>query len=172
MNQLPYFFAILGACAMLLAAITIWSRRRLWVKVTALAVAAIFLPAAYVSLAGLLSRPKPVALEWLHDIKSDARVLASSMREDERIYVWLQLADVDEPRAYALPWDEEVAKQLHGARQEAEARGTEVRMRRPFKRGPRHEDRVFYAAPQAALPPKQVPGSSGKSVVFNRLSDR
>ncbi len=171
MNQLPYLFAIVGACAVLLTAITIWSRRRVWVKVTALAIAAMFLPATYFSLASLLSRPKPVAFEWHHDVKVDARVLASSLRENESIYVWLQLADVDEPRAYALPWDEQIAKQLHGARKEAKARGTEVRMRRLLRRGPRETERVFYAAPQPALPPKQVP-AQGKSVVFNRLSDR
>lgn len=171
MNEIPYFFALLGVCAVLLATISIWSRRRLWVKVTALAIAALFLPATYASLASLLSRPKPVQFEWRHDVKVDARVLAASVREDEHIYVWLQLAGVDEPRAYVLPWDEQLAKQLHGARKEAEARGTEVRMRRPFKRGPRDTDRMFYAAPQAALPPKQMPGPD-KSVVYNRLHRR
>ncbi len=36
----------------------------------------------------------------------------------------------------------------------AEARGTAVRIRRPFESDPDPNETLFYAAPQPALPPK------------------
>ncbi len=156
MTPLFYCFAAMVALAGLLGTIGIWSPRRLWVKGTALAVVAAFLPAAYVGYAELLSRPKPAQLELLRGQLTEAGVIGMDLREDEAIYLWLRLEGTNEPRAYVLDWDEQRARELHEAQRGAEANGTEVRMRKPFAGGGGDREPVFYAEPQRALPPKHV----------------
>ena len=51
MEDLTGFFIVLGGLAAILAQISIWAPRKVWVKVAALVTTALFLPAAYVSLA-------------------------------------------------------------------------------------------------------------------------
>lgn len=154
MSPLFYAFAVLGLLAGLLAAIGIWSPRRLYIKAGAVTVVALFLPVTYVALAELLSRPKPLQLEWHHHDLAAADVIGADLREDEAIYLWLRIEGVVEPRAYVLPWDEHRARQLYAAQREAEAEGTAVRVRRPFE--PDEEQPLFYAAPQTELPPKHT----------------
>ncbi|MCH6546587.1 MAG: DNA ligase [Deltaproteobacteria bacterium] len=88
---------------------------------------------------------------------AEATVIGSQMVEGQAIYVWLGIEGVAEPRAYALPWDEKVARQLHGARRNAEASGTRVKMRNPFEQSNDKRERIFYAAPQPPPPEKQRP---------------
>jgi len=156
-TELYYLFAVSAALACMLAAIGIWSHQRVRPKVTALALAAFFLPSVYLSYVDLLSRPKPASLEWWRRHADEATVLGSKLREGENIYLWLQISGTQEPRAYVLPWQQELAKQLYGAQREAESNGTRVRMRTPFRNTPNEQERVFYAEPQPALPPKHVP---------------
>lgn len=160
MTELYYLFAVSAVLACTLAAIGVWSHRRLGLKVTALALVTLFLPSVYLSYADLLSRPKPASLEWWKRSAEEATVLGSKLREGESIYLWLQVAGTDEPRSYVLPWQQELAKQLYGAQREAEANGTKVRMRTPFRKQPNEQRRVFYAEPQPSLPPKHVPENS------------
>ncbi len=157
MTELTAVFAVLGGLAFVLANIAIWSPRRLWVKMGALATAAIFLPAAYMSLSEMLSRPKPVGSEWARRELAEATVIGSQMVEGQAIFLWLSIEGIGEPRSYALPWDEKVARQLQGARRNAEARGTNVKMRNPFEPSSDERERVFYAAPQLPPPEKQRP---------------
>ena len=158
MNLVLHLFAGLLGLAATLAAIAIWSPRALWIKVSALTLTALFVPLTYASVIELLSRPKPVELEWVRTGGAEAKVLGADLREGERIYLWLRVPGVDEPRAYALPWDQKLAEQLHRAQHEASEQGTEVRARNLFRRAPKGEEKpVFYARPQEALPPKQAP---------------
>ncbi len=157
MSELTAVFTVVGGLAFVLANIAIWSPRKLRVKMGALATAAIFLPAAYMSLSEMLSRPKPVGSEWVRRELAEATVISAQMVEGEAIYVWLGLEGVKEPRAYTLPWDEKTARQLHGARRNAEASGTKVKMRNPFEQSNDKRERLFYAAPQAPPPEKQRP---------------
>ena len=103
-----------------------------------------------------MSKPKPVDLEWVLSDTTAAEVVASRLVEDRGIYLWLQLPDVFEPRAYVLPWDRASAEELQQAMRQAEQRGSAVQMRLPFE--PSLEDREpkFYALPQPALPPKDL----------------
>ncbi|MHA1153232.1 MAG: hypothetical protein ACTSQ7_11315 [Alphaproteobacteria bacterium] len=160
MSELTAVFTVLGGLAFVLANIAIWSPRKLRVKMGALATAAVFLPAAYMSLSEMLSRPKPVGSEWARRELAEATVIGSQLVEGQAIYLWLGIEGVEEPRAYALPWDENVARQLHGARRNAEANGTKVKMRDPFEQSNDERERVFYAAPQAPPPQKQRPAES------------
>jgi hypothetical protein len=157
MSELTAVFTVLGGLAFVLANIAIWSPRRLWVKIGALTTAAIFLPAAYMSLSEMLSRPKPVGNEWARRELAEATVISSQMVEDQAIYLWLSIEGIEEPRAYALPWNEKVARQLQGARRNAEARGTNVKMKNPFEQSNDERERIFYAAPQTPPPEKQQP---------------
>ncbi len=157
MSELIAIFAVLGGLAFVLVNIAIWSPRKLRVKMGALATAAVFLPAAYMSLSEMLSRPKPVGSEWARRELAEATVIGAQIVEGQAIYVWLGIEGIEEPRAYALPWDEKVARQLHGARRNAEANGTKVKMRDPFEQSKDERERIFYAAPQPAPPEKQRP---------------
>jgi hypothetical protein len=87
---------------------------------------------------------------------AEAEVLASRLVEDQGIYLWLQLVDVAEPRAYVLPWDRTSAEQLQQALREAEQKGSGVQMRLPFEPSLEDLEPKFYALPQPALPPKDL----------------
>jgi hypothetical protein len=156
MTSIPQLFAMTVALAATLGLIGIWAPRRLAIKGAALAAVVLFLPLAYASLVELLSKPKPVDLEWVLSGTTEAEVVASRLVEDRGIYLWLQLPDVFEPRAYVLPWDRTSAEQLQQALREAEQQGSAVQMRLPFE--PSLEERApkFYALPQPALPPKDL----------------
>lgn len=157
MNLVLHLFAGSLGLAAALAAIAIWSPRALWIKVGALTITALFVPLTYASVLELLSRPKPVALEWVRSGAAEAKVLGADLREGERIYLWLRVPGVDEPRFYTLPWDQKLAEQLHKAQREAAEQGTDVRAKNLFKKAPKGEEKaVFYARPQEALPPKQA----------------
>jgi len=169
-TELFHLFAASAALAAVLAAISIWSHRKLWAKVSAVLATALFIPTIYLSYADLLSRPKPVSLEWWHRSAAEATVVGAKLREGEAIYVWIEIADSDEPRAYRLPWQQEMAKQLFGAQREAEANGTKVQMRLPFTDRTEDQEPLFYALPQPPLPPKQA--EQGNSQHFQHSSTR
>jgi len=156
MAQFGLFFVVLLAIAAVLANIGIWAPRKTWVRVAAVGATALFIPAAYASLSDLLSRPKPVSLEWMHRQAKEATVLGARIREGEAIYLWLQLPGEAQPRSYVLPYDLETAKQLHKAQGSAQKNGTETRMKGPFrKRGEREKLRPqFFAPPQPPRPEK------------------
>ena len=163
MDYLMYLFTAVVLIAATLVGITVWARRAVWIKVSALVLAALLMATAYVGLVELLGKPKPVALEWAMQFVPEATVLGVSMREGESIYLWLQFDGGSEPRAYVLQWRMEIAKQLHQAMQRAETNGTAVRMRRPFESDHNPNEPLFYAEPQPALPPK-VPLSLSKTL--------
>jgi len=154
MTGVLQLFAVAAALAATLGLISIWAPRRLAIKAAALAATMLFLPLAYASLVELLSKPKPVDLEWWLSHAADAEVLASRLVENEGIYLWLQLVEVAEPRAYVLPWDRASAEQLQQALREAEQQGSGVQMRLPFEPSLDDREPKFYALPQPALPPK------------------
>lgn len=166
MDNLFLLFSVAGVLAALLGFIAVWSPRRAWLKIAAVATVAGFLPAAYGGFAFLLSRPKPVDIEWAHRALPEATVLGQRMEEDVAIYLWLALDGVEEPRSYVLPWNQEMAKQLHEASRAAEKQGTGVRMKLPFQTSLETREKRFYAAPQEARPAKSPPG--GDPDVFRR----
>lgn len=157
MSHILYPFAVAALMLAALAAISIWSNHRLLLKSSAILIVALILPAAYLTILDLLSRPKPVSLEWASRDLSEATVIGAHLKEGDRIFLWLRVEGVDEPRYYALPWDEQIAKQLYGAQREADAKGTELRVNRPFAHKKLDSEMMFYAAPQPAAPPKQGP---------------
>lgn len=155
MDALIPLFAVAVVLAVALAGIAIWAPRALGLKLTALGTMVLLVPVAYLSLTELLGRPKPVGLEWSRTVFVEANVLGTDLREGEAIYLWLQADGTSAPRAYVLPWDLNVARQLHAAQQSAQSQGTPLRMRR--KDPSQSDDDVepmFYAAPQPRQPSK------------------
>ncbi|HSA79590.1 MAG TPA: hypothetical protein VLE23_02125 [Geminicoccaceae bacterium] len=154
MTELTFSFFAVAVLTGLITSVSVWAPRQLGIKLIALGAAAIFLATIYAAYAQLLSRPKPVALEWWLAKAADAGVLGSSIRENEGIYLWLQVDGAPEPRAYILPWSRDLAEQLQATLREAEQRQSDVRMRLPFERSFDDREPKFYALPQPALPPK------------------
>ncbi|MCB1970094.1 MAG: hypothetical protein KDG54_06780 [Geminicoccaceae bacterium] len=154
MTTIPQFFTLAAIIGAFLAILSVWSPRRTSVKVSAVLASILFLPLTYAAFAELLSKPKPVALEWWKSAADEATVLGSTAQENKGIFLWLQLDNIDEPRSYVLPWSRELAQQLQDAMEEAEKQKTGVRMRLPFESSLDNREPRFYALPQPALPPK------------------
>ncbi len=157
MHDLIPLYVAIGSLAGILANIALWAPRRIWVKIAALVTVTALLPVVYLSLSEMLSRPKPIEIEWANRELAEATVLGAQMDEGKAIYVWLGLEGYDEPRAYTLPWNEQMAKQLHGAERSAEQNGTRVKMRLPFEDSLDQRGTRFYSAPPPPPPEKQRP---------------
>jgi hypothetical protein len=154
MLDLTLFFVLGVVLACGLASIAIWSPRKLWVKGTALAMAAALFGIGYAGFASMLSRPKPMSMAWAEQQIGEANLVGSSMVEGQAIYVWLQFDGSPEPRAFALPWDIRAAQQLQQALQEAEANGTGVRMKMSPGDAMDGGEARFWAKPQEPMPDK------------------
>jgi hypothetical protein len=162
MSQVMALFGVLVLAATALASIAIWAPRSLRLKVAALGVTLAMVASAYGGLVELLGRPKPVQLEWIQPLATGARVLAWHAVEQDAIFLWLQLDGQREPRAYVQPWSLAAAKALYQAMAEAEAQGTQVRMRPALDSQLEPAEPQFFAEPQPALPPKvSRPRSAG-----------
>ena len=151
------FALLLGAFVFL-----ILPRTRGWQRAASVATFLILVGVVYGGSVELLSRPKPLRLEWRGT--EEAKVLGASMREGEAIYLWLQTADAPEPRAYVLPWSTKTAQQLQDAMQKGQSTGRGVRMSKPFTPGLDDREPKFYAQPQEALPDKNYASGTGTLV--------
>jgi hypothetical protein len=126
---------------------------------------AIILGALFFGYSDMLGRPKSTQLEVVRTSMQGAKVIGSYLKENNGIYLWLQVAGLDEPRYYKLPWNEKVAKALQSAIAENERQhGSGVGMGLPFERGWSREDPKFYALPQPKLPDK--PGERSPITVY------
>ena len=159
MNDLIYIFAVLVLLAAVLASISIWSPSKVWVKACAVGATALLMGIAYVGFLDLLSKPKPVRMEWAMRTVQEAQLLGSMTSEGEAIYVWLRVRGVSEPRAYVMPWSRIVAQQLQEAIQEARDSRNGVRIRRPFRHQLEADEPVFYAPARQPPAPKRATGS-------------
>lgn len=155
MSEIPGLFVVAVVLLGVLATHSIWAPRRMRVKLSALLTTMLFLPLAYAAMVLLLSKPKPVHLEWWQANADEATVLGSSMREGHGIYLWLQMVDLVEPRSYVLPWSRELAQELQDALREAEENDTAVQMRLPFEPSLDNREPKFYAMPQPSFRPKE-----------------
>lgn len=108
----------------------------------------------YFGFTELLSRPKPVELEFLQrSVSEPAEIIASQWLEGKAIYLWVRLKEIAEPRYYVLKWNRKVAQALQKAQEEA--KGGKVIMRLPFQ--PSLENRppmIPHPIPPPKLPDK------------------
>jgi hypothetical protein len=116
---------------------------------------AVILGVLFFGYSDMLGRPKSTRLEVFRVSMPDAKVLGSYLKENDGVYLWLQMPGLDEPRYYKLPWDKNVAKSLQNAIAENERQhGSGVGVGLPFERSWSREDPKFYALPQPKLPDK------------------
>lgn len=168
MNQIPLLFAGMAIVLGALCTIVLYAPRRRRVKVGALALAGCALAISYVAYSDLLSRPKPVGLEVVFRGAEEAKIIAAQIEEGRAIYLWLALSQANEPRAYELPYNQETAKALRKALEEAEENGTGARMRLPFEPSLDSRDSPqFYAPPQPQLPLKPLPPGNATPFEFD-----
>lgn len=164
METALYIFVPLLTVAAILGHIGIWSPRSTWIKVCGVGAVALFIPLSYGALAELLSRPKPVTLEWAHRHVTEAKLIGATMTEGEAIYIWLKIPEMVEPRSYRLPWSRKTAQQLQEAQRKAKKNRGGVKVRRPFEESGDRREKMFYAAPQKSLPPKLIPPGEEKQM--------
>ncbi len=153
-DPLTWIFTAVVACASALALIAIRGSGSIALRVGSVGLMTALVGGSYAGLAELMSRPKPSSLEWVRANAGDAMVAGSRLRENEAIYLWLVFDGETEPRAYKLPWNMDMARQLREAEGEAAKRKSNVRMKNPFRSQRGENERVFHAPPRAALPPK------------------
>src|SRR6476620_9109565 len=116
---------------------------------------AVILGALFFGYSDMLGRPKSTRLEVFRTSTQDAKIIGSYLKENDGVYLWLQLPGLDEPRYYKLPWDEKVAKALqHAIAENERPHGSGVGIGQPFERSWDPEDPKFYPLPQAKLPDK------------------
>jgi hypothetical protein len=126
---------------------------------------AVILGALFFGYSDMLGRPKSTQLELFRTSMQGAKIIGSYLKENDGVYLWLQLPGTAEPRYYKLPWDEKVAKALQTALAENERQhGRGVGMSLPFERGLDREEPKFYALPQPKLPDK--PGERPPVTVY------
>ena len=154
MLELFFYFLLVLALTLTLAALVIQSPAHPGTKVLALAVAAGLLASSYLVGTALLGRPKPTRLAILERAASEAVVVASLNAEGKAIYLWLVLPGETAPRAYTLPWSQETAEALRRARVPLLSASAWARMRTPFRRSTEETDQKFYAPPPPPMPPK------------------
>ena len=156
MSHLVIFFSASVVLVTGLLTLCVWTQRATWLKAVALATGALLIPVGYAGYLDLLSQPKPVSFEWTKRTTEIATVLGSIIREEQGMYLWLQIDGIDEPRSYVLPWDRELAEELQTAQREAEENGSDLRMTMPFEPSWDDREQKFYAMPQPAMPPKDA----------------
>ncbi len=132
MDVLIYIFAGATVVAAALASIAIWAPRTTPIRVAAVAVAALFIPIAYLDAIELLRKPKPMSFEWFERGADKAMVLGVSFYEGQAIYMWLRLDGAMEPRYSVLPWRQSLAEKLEGAVEEALKQRSGVFITKPF----------------------------------------
>jgi len=134
MDVIYYIFAATIGIAALLGSIAIWAPRKTPIRVLALAAMTLFLPVAYTQFVALLSKPKPVAWEWIDRDVDKAEVLSVSFDEGKKIYIWLRLNGSIEPRFYSLPWRQQYAEDLEDAMEQANRTQSTAIMTEPFSK--------------------------------------
>ena len=104
-----------------------------------------------------LGRPRPAWL-GLPSAAAEVEVLAVSWDEGKVIWIWVREGGALEPRAYALPWNEKQAGELHDELERTGKDGVPVKMKLPVGWSPK-VPYMPYPEPQQPLPPKG--GASG-----------
>lgn len=156
MEQLTLWMFVFVVIMTPLAAIVVWSPRKLWVKILVLILSVGSLAPAYIVFGDLLSRPKPIAMEWMLRETEQVLILGAKIENDVAIYLWLQIPEVKEPRYYIFPWDKDLALKLQEAMREARRRGDgTVLFLLPFKKSlERRNFGIEHPFPQLAMPEK------------------
>lgn len=159
MDVIYYLFAGAVAVAAALASLAIWAPRVTRVRLAAVVLAAVFIPVAYVQMLEMLSKPKPMSLEWFQGTTDRAVVLGAHFDEGKAIYLWLFLPGETAPRYYKIPWNVHLAERLEDAVDDAVKTRSTVILRNPFDMRRTLEDwgEVNVEIVPPPLPPRKLP---------------
>ena len=159
MENLPKLYVLFALLGCILAVVAAWSRRRLLVRVGAVAGLLMMMALSYTALVDLLGRPKPMAHDSLVSIEGDSIVLAASIDEGLAIYLWLRHPGIRQPRYYQLPWEQEAAISLKKALTQSMRNNSTVMMNNPAFEDSLETDKepLFYVLPPERLPLKPPP---------------
>ena len=106
------------------ALVAVWWRRDLWGRHVAVALLVLGTPAAFAGMVDAQGWAKPL---WAaYELKGEYRMLGSKMIIGEGIYVWLDLPDSPEPRAFSIPWDPKIASELQGILDDGRNKGRAI----------------------------------------------
>lgn len=153
-DPLTWIFFITVLLVTGLALIAIRGNLSIVARVGSLGLTAMLMLTVYAGFTELMSRPKPATLEWLRAGEAPATVTASYLRENEAIYLWLVFKGETEPRAFSLPWDLAMARQLRQAQNQAAQRQSKVKMKSLLRGDGKKAKPVFHVPPRPASPPK------------------
>jgi hypothetical protein len=159
MDILFYLFAAVAIVTAIQAAIAIWTPRVAWVRMSAVIITALMMPLAYMSFTLLMSKPKPISLEWYERNAPRATVLGVSLDEGRAIYLWLMLDGETEPRAYVMPWQQQNAEQLEDTLNAVVQQRAGLVLKKPFTRRSEMESKSLSLeiVPPPSMPLKRPP---------------
>lgn len=107
----------------------------------------------------LLSLPKPAKIEWLYTNIDEVEVLAADIKSNEKLYIWMRIPGVHEPRYYIFDWDEQRARQMQQALNKKARKGGKgkIKMKNPF--GPKRDFSLEDREPEIKFEPipRQLP---------------
>lgn len=153
---MPYaMFLAAAAGTVALGWLVIWSRLAFRPRLCAVLLAVAMICGVGIGFADSLGRPKPTRLEAVRT--PDVDVLGSRIVEGSAIYLWLGLPGEEAPRAYVLPWNMELAKQLQAAMEEIARNGGALKGSNLFERSWDRREPKFYPNPIQKLPDKPTP---------------
>jgi hypothetical protein len=158
MPDIPLFYLlfVLIGCAM--AILTIWSRRNLLIRVSAVVLLVGLVSLNYSALTGLLGYPEPLDSLESGSSDGDSIVLAASIDEGVAIYLWLRHPDERAPHYYKMAWDKEAAQTLKLAMDQSYRENSSVMMQQGFEKSlEKNRKKLFYALPHERLPLKPQP---------------
>ena len=158
MENIPKLYLLFVLVGCILAVIAVWSRKRLAVRVGAVAALLALVVMNYSALVNLLGRPQPVEHDSLESFEGEAIVLATSIDEGLAIYLWLRHPNIRQPRYYRLPWDQEAAIALKKALDQSMRNNSTVMMNPNYEGSlETKKEPLFYVLPQERLPLKPPP---------------
>ena len=162
--EISIYFLLLATAVLSYGLIVAWSRRTRWLRWVLVVGACLSLPAAYLGIYDLLSRPKPVSKELAAYYIQEVEVLAFSSVPNKALYLWLSNEEFwgKEPRYFVRPWSKETKKlagELQRAfREKAKKGGGDILLKNPFASSLEDEEpEVQHKLPWPKPPSKDAP---------------
>jgi hypothetical protein len=153
MTHNGYIFIAVLCLFILMAWLTIWSRKQSPARMWAIVIALVATPTIAAASFEALSYPRPLWAMW--DMQGEYRVLGAKLVQNSGIYLYVE-TDATEPRSIVLPWNTEQARKVQDLLDEPQT-GGQFMMKYEFTWETRDPPQ-FYPPPQPpALPPKVAP---------------
>jgi len=155
-ENIPVIYLLYVLVGCVLAIITVWSRKKLYIRAGAVGILIVLVVLNFSALVNLLGRPQPLELagEGVFG-NDDSIVIAATIDEGVAIYLWLRHAKQLQPRYYKMEWDEEAAIQLKKALDESIRENKSVMMNPDFESSlESRKEPLFYSLPHERLPLK------------------